>query len=100
MTDRHPAERNSLLFVAECAAVLPALWLVLFLFALPFPGAHPSLPSLVTMIPASLSLTGRAASWLTGEPGTSLVSLPVLVLATLVELGFIGAVTGVGGRRL
>ena len=100
MTDRHAVEQNGLPFVAKCALVLPALWLALFLLALPFPGGHPSLPSLVAMVPASLSLTGRAAGWLMGEPGTSSVSLAVLVLATLVELGFAGAVAGVGARRL
>jgi len=98
MTDRHPVEQNGLPFVAKCAAVLPTLWLALFLLALPFPGGHPSLPSLVAMVPASLSLTGRAAGWLMGEPGTSSVSLAVLVLATLVELGS-GQVDGRAGRR-
>jgi len=100
MTDRHPLEQSGLPFVAKCAAVLPALWLALFLLALPFPGGHPSLPSLVAMVPASLSLTGRAAGWLTGEPGSSSVSFAVLILATLVELGFVGAVAGAGARRL
>ena len=100
MTDRHAAEQNGLPFVVKCAAVLPALWLALFLLALPFPGGHPTLPSLVATIPASLSLTGRAASWLMGEAGTSLVSLTALCLATLVELGFVGAVAGVGARIL
>ena len=70
-------ERNGLPFVAKCAAVLPALWLALFLLALPFPGGHPSLPALVAVVPASLSLTGRAAGWLMGEPGNSSVSLTV-----------------------
>jgi hypothetical protein len=100
MTDRHAVERNGLRFVAKCATVLPALWLALFLLALPFPGGHPSLPALVAMVPASLSLIGRAAGWLVGDPGTFSVSLAVLLLATLVELGFIGAVAGVGVRRL
>jgi hypothetical protein len=100
MTDRRHVEQNGLPFIVKCAAVLPALWLALFLLALPFPGGHPSLPSLVAMVPASLSLTGRAAGWLTGEPGSSSVSLAVLVLGTLVELGFVGAVAGVGARRL
>jgi hypothetical protein len=93
-------EQNGLPFVAKCAVVLPAFWLALFLLALPFPGGHPSLPSLVAMVPASLSLTGRAAGWLTGEPGSSPLGLAVLVVATLVELGFLGAVAGVGARRL
>jgi hypothetical protein len=100
MTDRHPVEQNRLPFVAKCAAVLPALWLALFLLALPFPGGHPSLPALVAMIPVSLSLTGRAAGWLMGDPGSSSVGLAVLVVATLVEMGFVGAVAGVGARRL
>ncbi|HKY22517.1 MAG TPA: hypothetical protein VJM31_14995 [Vicinamibacterales bacterium] len=100
MTDRHPSVQNSRLFLAKCAAVLPAVWLALFLIALPFPGGHPSLPALVAVIPASLSLMGRAAGWLMGDPGTSSVSLAVLVLGTVVELGFIGAVAGVGARRL
>jgi hypothetical protein len=52
------------------------------------------------MIPASISLTGRAAGWLMGEPGTSLVSLAVLVVGMLVELGFVGAMAGVAARRL
>ena len=64
-----PAEQKGLSFVAKCAAVLPALWLALFLLALPFPGGHPSLPSLVAVVPASLSLTGRAVGWLIGRPG-------------------------------
>jgi hypothetical protein len=58
------------------------------------------LPSLVAMVPAGLSLTGRAAGWLVGEPGSSSVSLTVLVLATLVELGFVGAVASAAARRL
>ena len=91
-------KQNGLPFVAKCAAVLPALWLALFLIALPFSGGHPSLASLVALVPPSLSLTGRAAGWLMGEPGSS--SLAVLVVATLVELGFVGAVAGVGARRL
>jgi hypothetical protein len=100
MTDRHPVEQNGLLFVAKCAAVLPVLWLALFLLALPFPGGHPSLPALVAVIPASLSLTGRAAGWLIGDPGSSSVSLTVLALGTVVELGFLGAVAGAAARRL
>ena len=100
MTDRQRVEQHGLRFVAKCAAVLPALWLALFLLALPFPGGHPSLPSLVAVIPASLSLTGRAAGWLMGDPGTSSVSLAVLALGTLIELAFVGAVAGVGARRL
>lgn len=100
MTDRHPAEQKGLSFVAKCAAVLPALWLALFLLALPFPGGHPSLPALVAVVPASFSLTGRAVGWLMGDPGTSSVGLAVLVLATVAEMGFVGAVTGVGARRL
>ena len=93
-------EQKNLLFVARCAAGLPVLWLALFLLALPFPGGHPSLPSLVAVVPASLSLTGRAAGSLMGEPGAFSMSLPVLVLATLVELAFVGAVAGVAARRL
>ena len=82
---------NDLSFVAKCAAVLPALWLVLFLIALPFPGGHPSLAGVVAMVPAGLSLTGRAVWWLMGDPGTYPFSLVVLVLGTLVELSFLGA---------
>jgi hypothetical protein len=93
-------EQKGLRFVAVCAAGLPALWLVLFLVALPFPGGHPSLPSLVAVVPASLSLTGRAAASLMGDPATSSTSLAVLVVGTLVELAFVGAVAGVGIRRL
>ena len=93
-------EQKGLLFVARCAAGPPVLWLALFLLALPFPGGHPSLLSLVVMVPASLSLTGRAAGSLIGEPGAFSISLPVLVLATLVELAFVGAVAGVAARRL
>ena len=100
MTDRHPGERGGLPFVAKSAAVLPALWLALFLLALPFPGGHPSLPSLVLVIPVSLSLTGRAASSLISDPTASQVVLSVLVCATLVELAFVGAVAGVGARSL
>jgi len=92
--------QKGLPFVARCAAGLPVLWLALFLLALPFPGGHPSLPSLVAVVPASLSLTGRAAGSLMGEPGAFSMSLPVLVLATLVELAFVGAVAGVAARRL
>ncbi len=47
-----------------------------------------------------LSLTGRAVGWLIGDPGTSSVGLAVLGLGTLVELSFVGAVAGVGTRRL
>ena len=93
-------EQKGLLFVARCAAGPLVLWLALFLLALPFPGGHPSLLSLVAMVPASLSLTGRAAGSLMGEPGAFSMSLPVLVLATLVELAFVGAVAGVAARRL
>jgi hypothetical protein len=92
--------KSGLPFVAKCAAVLPALWLALFLLALPFPGGHPSLLSLVAIVPASLSLTGRAAGWLVGDLGTAPVSLAVLVLGTLVEMGFVGAVAGVAARRV
>ena len=91
---------NGLPFVVKCAAVLPALWLVLFLVALPFPGGHPSLAGVVAMVPAGLSLTGRAVWSLMGDPGNSSVSLAVLVLGTLVELSFLGAMTGVVIRRL
>jgi hypothetical protein len=88
------------MFVAKCAAVLPALWLVLYLIALPFPGGHPSLPALVAVLPAALSLTGRAAGWLMGDAGTFSVSLTVLVVGTVIEMGFLGAVAGVAIRRL
>src|SRR5262245_49835379 len=93
-------EQKGLSFVAKCAAVLPALWLALFLLALPFPGGHPSLSGLVALVPVSLSLTGRAVGWLIGDPGNSSVGLAVLVLATIAEMGFVGAVAGVGARRL
>jgi hypothetical protein len=92
--------QNDLLFVVKCAAALPALWLVLFLVALPFPGGHPSLPGLVAIVPMSLSLTGRAVGWLVGDPGTSSASLAVLVVGTVIELGFVGALAGVLVRRL
>lgn len=88
------------MFVAKCAAVLPALWLVLFLIALPFPGGHPSLPALVAVLPPALSLTGRAAGWLMGDAGTFSVSLTVLVVGTVLELAFLGAAAGVAVRRL
>jgi len=52
------------------------------------------------MVPAGLSLTGRAAGWLMGEPGTFSVSLTALVLGTVIELGFLGAAAGVAARRL
>jgi hypothetical protein len=52
------------------------------------------------MVPASLSLAGRVVWSLTGDLGTSSISLAVLVLATLVELAFVGAVAGVGVRRV
>jgi hypothetical protein len=100
MTERQGGEQRDLPFVLKCAAVLPALWVALFLLALPFPGGHPSLPGLVAMVPLGLSLTGRAMGGLTGDPGTSSVGLAVLVLATLVELAFVGAVVGVGARSL
>src|SRR5262245_20968928 len=100
MTDRHPAPQRGLLFVAKCAAVLPVLWLALFLLALPFPGGQPSLPGLGAVVPPSLSLTGRAVGWLIGDPGNSSVRLALLVLATVAEMGFVGAVAGVGARRL
>jgi hypothetical protein len=72
----------------------------LFLLALPFPGGHPSLLALVAVVPASLSLTGRAAGLLIGDPATSSMRLAVLVLGTVVELAFVGAVAGVAIRRL
>ena len=87
-------------FVVKCAAVLPALWLALFLLALTFPGGNPSLPAVVAVVPASLSLTGRAVGWLVGDPGNSSIVLAVLVLATVAEMGFVGAVAGVATRRL
>jgi hypothetical protein len=92
--------QNGLRFVAKCALVLPTLWVALFLLALPFPGGHPSLPALVAVVPASLSLTGRAVGWLIGDPGNSSVVMTVLVLATVAEMGFVGAAAGVGARRL
>jgi hypothetical protein len=91
---------HGLPLVAKCAAVLPAVWLVLFLLALPFPGGHPSLTALVAVIPAALSLTGRAAGWLMGDAGTFSVSLAVLVVGAVIEMGFLGAVAGVAIRRL
>jgi hypothetical protein len=87
-------------FIARCAAVLPAVWLVLFLLALPFPGGHPSLLSLVLIVPTSLSLTGRAVSAVAGGTDTSALSLFVAVLGTVVELGFIGVVAGLAARCL
>jgi len=99
-TDWHPGEQDGLRFVAKCAAVLPALWLVLFVLALPFPGGHPSLPSLVVVVPVSVSLTGRALSALVDEPASSSVGLTMAVVATLVEMGFVGAVAGVAVRSL
>lgn len=88
------------MFVAKCAAVLPVLWLVLFLIALPFPGGHPSLTALVAVVPVAFSLTGRAAGWLMGDAGTFSVSLTPLVLGTALELALVGAVAGVAVRRL
>jgi hypothetical protein len=58
------------------------------------------LAALVFIVPASLSLTGRAVSALAGDPGTSALSLIVLGLGTLVELGFVGIVTGAAARLL
>jgi hypothetical protein len=100
MTDRHPDGQNGLRFAARCAAVLPALWLALLLLALPFSGGHPPLASLVLIVPGSVSLTGRAVNALMGEPAASGLPLTVLVLGTLVELGFVGVVAGVGARSL
>jgi hypothetical protein len=98
MTNQHSKGNGR--FVAKCAAVLPGLWLVLLLLALPFPGGHPSLTSFVLLVPASLSLTGRAMIALAGEPGTSGLSLTALVLGTVVELGFVGVMAGLGARSL
>jgi hypothetical protein len=92
--------QNGLPFVVKCAVVLPAVWLVLFLIALPFPGGHPSLPGLVAIVPMGLSLTGRSVGWLVGDPGASSASLAVLVVGTVIELGFVGALAGVVARRL
>lgn len=91
---------HGLPFIAKCAAVLPAAWLVLFLLALPFPGGHPSLTALVAVIPAALSLTGRAAGWLMGDAGTFSVPLTALIAGTVIELGFLGAAAGVAIRRV
>ena len=91
---------HGLPFIAKCAAVLPAVWLTLFLLALPFPGGHPSLPVLVAVIPAALSLTGRAAGWLMGDAGTFSVPLAALIAGTVIELGFLGAAGGVAIRRV
>jgi hypothetical protein len=98
MADRH-AKPYGLPFVATCAAVLPALWLLLFLLALPFQGGHPPLVFIVAILPASVSLTARAAGWLMGDPGAASASLAVLVAGTAVELAFVGAVAGVAARR-
>lgn len=99
MTDRRP-ERNGLRFVTRCAAVLPALWLILCLLALPFQGGHPPLAAFVFLLPASLSLTGRAVFAVAGDPGTSALPWIVLGLGTLVELGFVGVVAGAAARHL
>lgn len=101
MTDRHPEARNGLRFLARCAAVLPALWLALLLLALPFGGGgHPSLTSLVIIVPASVSLTGRAISALMGDPGASELFWTLLVFGTVVELAFAGVVAGLAVRSL
>jgi len=92
--------QNGLRFVAGCAAVLPALWLALFLLALPFPGGHPSLTSLVLVVPVSVSLGGRAITAFSGGPDASGLSWSMLVLGTVVELGFVGIVAGMGARSL
>ena len=47
-----------------------------------------------------MSLTGRAVNALMGEPAASGLPLTVLVIGTLVELGFVGVVAGVGTRSL
>ena len=99
MTDR-PPEGTGLGFVVRCAAVLPALWLLLCLLALPFQGGHPSLAAFVFLLPASLSLTGRAVFSVAGDPGTSALPWIVLGLGTLVELGFVGVVAGAAARHL
>lgn len=95
-----PVKDHGLLFIAKCAAVLPAVWLVLFLLALPFPGGHPSLTALVAVIPAALSLTGRIAGWLMGDAGTFSVPLAALIAGTVIELALLGAVGGVAIRRV
>jgi len=99
MTDRQPGP-NGLRFLARCAAVLPASWLILCLLALPFQGGHPPLAAFVFLLPASLSLTGRAVFAVAGDPGTSALPWIVLGLGTLVELGFVGVVAGAAARHL
>ena len=99
MTDRRPGP-NGLWFLARCAAALPASWLLLCLLALPFQGGHPPLAAFVFLLPASLSLTGRAVFAVAGDPGTSALPWIVLGLGTLVELGFVGVVAGAAARHL
>jgi hypothetical protein len=66
------------------------LWLALLLLALPFGGGgHPSLTSLVIIVPASVSLTGRAISALMGDPGASGLFWTLLGFGTVVELAFV-----------
>ena len=98
MTDRRPGP-GGLPFLARCAAVLPGLWLLLCLLSLPFQGGHPPLAALVFIVPASLSLTGRAVSALAGDPGTAAFSL-IVGLGTFVELGLVGVVAGAAARHL
>ena len=54
------------------------------------------MPALVAIVPVNLSLTGGAAGWLTGDPGSSSVRLAVLVVATLIELGFVRQISSSG----
>ena len=97
MTDR-PGP-NGLRFLARCAAVLPGSWLLLCLLTLPFQGGHPPLAALVFIVPASLSLTGRAVGAVAGDPATAPFSL-IVGLGTFVELGFVGLVAGAAARHL
>ena len=99
MTDRQPGP-NGLRFLARCAAVLPASWLLLCLLALPFQGGHPPLAAFVFLLPASLSLTGRAVFAVMGDPGISALPWIVLGLGTLVELALVGVVAGAAARHL
>jgi hypothetical protein len=92
--------QNSLAFVVKCAAVLPTLWLVLFLVARRFQGGEPFVSIFVTLLPTGYSLTSSAARWFTGRHGFFPVSLTVLVVGTAIELAFLGAVAGVAIRGL
>lgn len=85
---------RQLSFALKCAVALPAVWVVLLLLSLPFPGGHPSLTGAVLALPASVSLAGRAVNGLSGDPGASAGGLVVFVVATLVELAVVGAAVG------